>query len=153
MTDAELASKFQSWESFHKEIQTVLNLPGTSALTKRHVSKIQFFPQPLALLAKTFAKLVAPLDVHFKLVWGLLFVNLEYSYTSQDTLRRTSDLMIKIRRTTEKFNRSLDVCDQSNEAVIAIVEFLDPIIIILTDSIAYYHEYPPGMLISKPRHK
>ena len=125
----------------------MLTHPSTTTFMKRHLAKIQFFPQPLAALARTFSRLVAPQEARFSLVWGLLFINLQYSYSSQESLRRTSDLMIKIRRVTETFNRSLENCDRSNEAVIAIVEFLDPFIIILTDSIAYYHEYPPGLFL------
>ena len=66
------------------------------------------------------------------------------SYTSLDRLKRTCDLISRIRRAVELFNRCLEACDEDNEARIAIVDFLDPLIMILSDCVSYFHEYSSG---------
>ncbi|PMD12013.1 hypothetical protein NA56DRAFT_57621 [Hyaloscypha hepaticicola] len=46
-----------------------------------------------------------------------------------------------MRRVVELFNRCLDECDEPNEARIAIVDFLDPLVQIASDCVSYFHEY------------
>jgi hypothetical protein len=53
--------------------------------------------------------------------------------------------MNKLCRVITLFNRCLDLCDEPNEARIAMVGFLDPLTMILTDSITYLHKYSSGM--------
>jgi hypothetical protein len=43
-----------------------------------------------------------------------------------------------------RFNRCLAACDDNNEALLAVVDFLDPTATILSDSIRYLHECPSG---------
>ena len=135
-----MAAKYHEWETLAKEIQARLNDPTSTQLMKRQMGKIQSLPHVLATLARSFSNLITPLEVRFELLWGLVYINLKLSYASPDRLRRTSDLLSKIRRVSELFNRCLDNCDERNEAGIAVVDFLDPITIILTDLITYFHE-------------
>lgn len=44
------------------------------------------------------------------------------------------------------FNRCLETCDEKNEARIAVIDFLDPIIMVLVDCVDYFHEHLSGML-------
>lgn len=69
----------------------------------------------------------------------------QLSYLSSDRLKRTTELLHKIRRLVELFSRCLESCDEPNEARIAIVDFLDPITIILTDAVLYLHAYSSGL--------
>lgn len=50
-----------------------------------------------------------------------------------------------MRRVVELFNRCLDECDEPNEARIAIVDFLDPLVQIASDCVSYFHEYTSGL--------
>jgi hypothetical protein len=43
-----------------------------------------------------------------------------------------------------RFNRCLGACDDNNEALLAVVDFLDPVATILSDSIRYLHECSSG---------
>jgi hypothetical protein len=61
----------------------------------------------------------------------------QLSYGSSDRLVRTVDLFLKLRRSIDVFNRSILLCGEDNETRIAVVDFLDPVTNILTDSIAY----------------
>jgi len=56
-----------------------------------------------------------------------------------ENLKRTTDLLHSIRRLVELFSRCLEVCDKQNEAEarIAAIDFLDPLLYALTDSIDY----------------
>lgn len=66
------------------------------------------------------------------------------SYTSLDRLKRTCDLLDRIRKVVVLFNRCLEACDEPNEARIAVVDFMDPVIMILSDCISYFHEHSSG---------
>lgn len=55
------------------------------------------------------------------------------------------DLLHKIQHLVKLFTRCLDSCDEPNEARIAAVDFLDPLTVILSDSIIYLHEYSSGL--------
>lgn len=72
----------------------------------------------------------------------------QMSYSSMDRLKRTCDIFHKMRRVTELFNRCLEECDQPNEARFAIVDFLDPLVQIVSDCISHYHEHTSGLLLS-----
>jgi hypothetical protein len=67
------------------------------------------------------------------------------SYTSVDRLKRTCDLFYRTRRVIELFNKCLEKCEESNEARIAIVDFLDPLVMITSDCVSYFHEYSSGL--------
>jgi hypothetical protein len=69
----------------------------------------------------------------------------QMSYSSLGRLKRTCDLFNKLRRVIELFNRCLEGCDEPNEARIAIVDFLDPLVQIASDCISYFHEYTSGL--------
>jgi hypothetical protein len=47
-------------------------------------------------------------------------------------------MLNKIRRSVELFNRCLDLCEEANESRIAVVDFLDPIMVILSDSATFF---------------
>jgi hypothetical protein len=68
----------------------------------------------------------------------------QLSYASPDRLKRTADLLLRMRRIIELFNRCVDACDEDNETRIAMVDFLDPLTIILTDSITYLRDCTSG---------
>ena len=55
--------------------------------------------------------------------------------------------MHSVRRLVELFTRCLDVCDKQNEgeARIAAIDFLDPLLYALTDSIDYLNGSSAGM--------
>lgn len=59
-------------------------------------------------------------------------------------LKRLGDLFNTIRSITARFNRCLSACDDNNEALLAIIDFLDPIATILSDSITYLHGSSSG---------
>jgi hypothetical protein len=63
------------------------------------------------------------------------------SYPSTERLKRTTDLLHKIRRLLDFFTRSLEVCEDANEARIAAVEFLAPLVDLLADLVIYLHTY------------
>jgi hypothetical protein len=69
----------------------------------------------------------------------------QMSYSSLDRLQRTCDLFNRMRRVVELFNRCLEECDEPNEARIAIVDFLDPLVQIASDCVSYFHEYTSGL--------
>jgi hypothetical protein len=125
--------------------------------------KIQHLPQVLALFTRTFRGLLLPEEVNLELLWGLIYLNLkvsnqrdsseskicanefQLSYLSSERLKRTTDFLHKIRRQVDFFTRSLEVCEESNEARIAAVDFMAPFIDILVDSVIYLHEYSFGL--------
>lgn len=128
---------------------------------KRLLGRIQPLPRTLSALTRNFASLVAPQEARFDLVWGMIYLNLkvrqvaarenvtsvdlaQLSYTSPDRLKRTADLLNKIRTVVFLFNQCLLSCDQVNEALLNIVDFLDPLTTILVDSITYLHKYASG---------
>jgi hypothetical protein len=127
------------------------------------MSKIQPLPSVLTTLFRNFSRLLVPFEVKYDLVWGLIYLNLkvrnkcfstkdivtlilipQLSYASPDRLKRTADLLLRMRRIIELFNRCVDACDEDNETRIAMVDFLDPITIILTDSITYLRDCTSG---------
>jgi hypothetical protein len=71
------------------------------------------------------------------------------SYESPDRLKRTCDLFNKMRRVTEVFNRCLEGCDEPNEARIAIVDFLDPLMQIGSDCVSDFNECNSGLWFLK----
>jgi hypothetical protein len=105
------------------------------------MARIQPLPHVLATFTRKISNLVVPSEINFGILWGLLYLNLKLSYLSAERLKRTTDLLNKVRRLVEVFTRCLESCDEPNEARIAAVDFLDPLTIILTDSIIYLHEY------------
>ena len=71
----------------------------------------------------------------------------QLSYDSKEKLKQTTDLLHSIRRLAELFTRCLDGCDKQNEeeARIAAIDFLDPLLHALADSIDYLHGSSAGM--------
>jgi hypothetical protein len=71
---------------------------------------------------------------------------LQLSYDSPDKLKRTSEWLNRVRQVIDLFNRCVDVCEEPNEVRIAIVDFLDLIVLICLDSISYLYEFSSGWL-------
>ncbi len=67
------------------------------------------------------------------------------SYGSKEVLKRTTNQLNKIRRVAELFNRCLEACEEANEKRIAIVDFLDPVTVLLSDYIDFLHECEEGL--------
>jgi len=59
------------------------------------------------------------------------------SYTSLEGLRRLTDTLDRLRRKVELFTGVLEACQNINEARIATVDFLDPLLMILIDLVDY----------------
>jgi hypothetical protein len=53
-------------------------------------------------------------------------------------------LLNKIRTVVVLFNQCIASCDQVNEVLLNIVDFLDPLTVVLIDSITYLHKYASG---------
>jgi hypothetical protein len=68
----------------------------------------------------------------------------KYSYASPDRLRRTSDALGKIRSVVSLFLKIIEQLEDTSEALITLVEFIDPITIILTDSLEYLRTHSTG---------
>jgi len=68
----------------------------------------------------------------------------QLSYASPDRLKRTTEMLNKVKSVVILFNQCLATCEQPNEALLDIVDFFDPITIILVDSISYLHECSSG---------
>lgn len=139
-SDHQIAAKYVDWQELSTEIQTKFADSSASPVVKRQFAKIQPLPHVLATLMRIFSALVAPHEVNYELIWGLVYLNLKLSYTSPERLKRTTDLLNRMRRSVELFIRCLELCSVDNEARIAAVDFLDPIMIIFTDSITYLHD-------------
>ncbi|KAG0647439.1 hypothetical protein D0Z07_6667 [Hyphodiscus hymeniophilus] len=89
---------------------------------------------------RNFSTLLTPFTINYDLLWGLFYLNLKHSYASPDRLKRTTELLLRIQRVVGLFNRCIAVCEEENESRIAMVDFLDPITVILADSIAYLRD-------------
>lgn len=51
-----------------------------------------------------------------------------------------------MRRSVELFNRCLEACEEANESRIAVVDFLDPVMVILSDTIEFLYACAEGQL-------
>jgi hypothetical protein len=138
-TDQKIAAEASSWENLAVEIQTRMISPSSSKTEKRQMAQIQPLPQVLGTLRSMFMELVHPFKVRYDILWGLIYLNLRLSYPSKDNLKRTTNFLLKLRRSTELFNRCLEVCEEDNEKRIAIVDFLDPVTVLLSDSINFIY--------------
>ncbi|KAG4441573.1 hypothetical protein IFR05_002958 [Cadophora sp. M221] len=139
--DQKAASDYIYWQDVKDEIQAKLSDSSSTQNMKRQMSRIHAFPSVLVKLTMTFDGLIVPFDVKFDVLWGLIYLNLKMSYTSLDRLKRTCDLMDRLRKVTVLFNRCLETCDEKNEARIAVIDYLDPIVMVLVDCIDYFHEH------------
>ena len=74
----------------------------------------------------------------------LMLISIQLSYASPDRLKRITDLFYRIRTVVVLFNQCLDGCDESNEALLYIVDFLDPLTAVLIGSISYLHKCYSG---------
>ncbi|KAG4441817.1 hypothetical protein IFR05_002681 [Cadophora sp. M221] len=125
--DQEVASTCPDGECLSKFIEAKRNDPASSSTTRRQIAKVAALPRDLDGLARHFGALVAPLNVDFRIIWGILYANLEAI---------TTELLSRMRRIVELFNRSLDgynLSDGSNESKIVLVDFLDGLASILID--------------------
>ena len=52
--------------------------------------------------------------------------------------------LVKVKRITDLFNRCIKSCDEVNESRIAVVDFLDPLTTILTESTIYLRDFSSG---------
>jgi len=66
------------------------------------------------------------------------------SYGSLERLTRTCDWLFKVRRVVELFNRCLEICEEMNEARLAVIDFFDPLITLAVDSVTFLHETLTG---------
>jgi hypothetical protein len=159
--DQKIAAKYNGWHQVVTEIQGKLTDASSTRDMKRQMGRIQPFPRTLNTLTQAFETLVEPYkEVKFDLLWGLVYLNLkvlspplypseladsfQLSYSSPERLKRIGDLFNTIRTIMARFNRCLSSCDDNNEALLAVVDFLDPIVTILSDSIRYLHECSSG---------
>jgi hypothetical protein len=49
-----------------------------------------------------------------------------------------------VRRVVELFNKCIEMCEEMNEARLAIVDFFDPIAVLAVDSATFLHESLTG---------
>ncbi|KAL2064599.1 hypothetical protein VTL71DRAFT_3736 [Oculimacula yallundae] len=134
--DQEVAFSCPDGETLIGNIEAKRADPASTSTVKRQVAKVAQLPKVLETLASRFIDIVAPQSVDFRIVWGIIYVNLELSYASVDCIKRTTDLLSKLRRTVELFNRSLEGCNhpgEQNEPRIALVDFLDGLATVLID--------------------
>jgi hypothetical protein len=159
-SDQKIASKYHGWHEVVTEIQGKLIDPSSTRDMKRQMGRIQPFPRTLNTLTQAFESLVVPHPVKFDVLWGMVYLNLkvnvsfpvldvfltgsQLSYASPERLKRIGDLFNTMRSIMARFNRCLTTCDENNEALLAVVDFLDPIATILSDSIRYLHECSSG---------
>jgi len=68
----------------------------------------------------------------------------KHSYSSPDRLKRTTDVLNRIRNVLTLFNRIIESLDDKDETLIVLVDFLEPITVILADSISYLHDCSSG---------
>ncbi|PMD63260.1 uncharacterized protein K444DRAFT_626991 [Hyaloscypha bicolor E] len=141
VSDHQTASKYHDWQDLASEIAVKLAETPSNSFVKRHMIKIQPLPHVLTTFTRKFSNIMIPSIVDFELLWGLIYLNLKLSYGLEETIKRTTDLLHSIRRLVELFTRCLDVCDKQSEAEarIAAIDFLDPLLYALTDSIDYLH--------------
>jgi tetratricopeptide (TPR) repeat protein len=139
-SDQKIASKYHGWHEVVTEIQGKLIDPSSTRDMKREMGRIQPFPRTLNTLTQAFESLVVPHPVKFDVLWGMVYLNLKLSYASPERLKRIGDLFSTVRAIMARFNKCLAACDDNNEALLAVVDFLDPIATILSDSIRYLHE-------------
>ncbi|KAH8755898.1 hypothetical protein BGZ57DRAFT_1009101 [Hyaloscypha finlandica] len=132
-----LAAKYLGWHEVVMEIQGKLRDAASTSDMKRQMFRIQPFPQTLSTLIQSFETLVVPFSMDFGILW--VIKSSQLSYNSREMLKRLGDLFNTIRSITARFNRCLSACDDNNEALLAIIDFLDPIATILSDSITYLH--------------
>lgn len=69
---------------------------------------------------------------------------IQMSYSSTQRLRKVIIVYMRLRRLVELFNENIEVCEQKDEARIATIDFLDPLLSILTDLIEYLHDSASG---------
>jgi hypothetical protein len=158
-SDQKTASKYYGWHEVVMEIQGKLTDTSSTRDMKRQMGRIQPFPRTLNTLTQAFESLVVPYPVKFDVLWGMVYLNLkvtlgssiednpdssQLSYASPERLKRIGDLFNTMRSIMARFNRCLAACDDNNEALLAVVDFLDPIATILSDSIRYLHECSSG---------
>ncbi|KAH7416710.1 hypothetical protein BKA64DRAFT_701492 [Cadophora sp. MPI-SDFR-AT-0126] len=138
--DLQICAHFNTWDDLAEEIDSRICDPASTALMKREMSKIQSLPRVLAALAQIFATSVTPYEADFGLVWGMIYLTLKMSYSSTQRLRRIVNVFVRIRRAVELFNGNIEACDKIDEARIATIDFLDPMLNIISDMVDYLHE-------------
>lgn len=143
-TDQKYAGQYMYSQDISLEIKSRLNDPSSTAIIRRQMSRIQALPNAMIKLTHLFRRLVQPVEVKLDILWGLIYLNLRMSYTSLERLKRTCDLLDKLRKVTALFIRCVEGCDEDNEARIAVIDFLDPIVTILTDCVVYFHRNVSG---------
>ncbi|KAH7416714.1 hypothetical protein BKA64DRAFT_655866 [Cadophora sp. MPI-SDFR-AT-0126] len=135
-SDRELALQCRDGEDLMRRIEEKRTSSASSTMVKRQHGKMAQLPIAFGNLVHCFENLVAPSIVDFKMLWGIVYTNLQLSYSSEQNLKKTSHLFGKMRRTVERFNRSLEGCKHAsevNESRIAVVDFLDVLATILID--------------------
>ncbi|KAH8602769.1 hypothetical protein B0O99DRAFT_587847 [Bisporella sp. PMI_857] len=138
--DRQVITRFREWQTLTAEIQSKVTDSVASPAMKREMSKIHQLPRNLGFLAKEFMNLVKPNNISFELLWGLIYLNLRHSYSSLDRLKRTTETLSRLRNVVARFNKIVPMLDDANEALLAVVDFLDPCITILVDSVIYLHK-------------
>ncbi|KAH0564815.1 hypothetical protein GP486_001804 [Trichoglossum hirsutum] len=138
--DCETAPEYCDWESLADEIQKKLTNQGSTIAMKRQLRRIQPFPRVLSALVQQFEGLVAPHQLKFDLLWGLIYLNLRLSYDSPERFKRTTEWLGRIRQITELFSQCIGSCEAENEVRLALVDFFDPIVVICMDSVEYLRE-------------
>ncbi len=75
--DHKVVAKYNDWQDLVEEIHGKLTDSASTPAMKRLLGRIQPLPRLLSTLTRRFASLVAPSDVRFDLVWGLIYLNLK----------------------------------------------------------------------------
>jgi hypothetical protein len=65
---------------------------------KRLLGRIQPLPRLLSTLTRKFAGLVAPSEVRFDLLWGLIYLNLKVKKESSCKCTRCADILVALVR-------------------------------------------------------
>jgi hypothetical protein len=77
--DLEIVAKCTEWSDLQEEIQANLTDAVSTAVMKRHMTKIHPLPRSLSRLTMTFTNIIIPYEVQFDLLWGILYLNLKAS--------------------------------------------------------------------------
>jgi hypothetical protein len=72
-----MLTKYNDWSDIREEIHGKLMDASSTSVMKRHLGRIQPLPRILSALTRKLASLVAPQEVRFDLVWGMIYLNLK----------------------------------------------------------------------------
>jgi hypothetical protein len=78
LADSEkVMDKPRNWQTLHTEIRTRAADLRTAPATRRLLNNMQPLPRSLLNLLQTFAAAISPLTADFKVLWGLMDLNIK----------------------------------------------------------------------------